>query len=541
MAMTLQGSVGDNEIKHPLTEGRHTIGRSGDCSVRGPYPFVSREHAEVVVESDRIVVRDLESHNGTWVNGARIEEPTTVTNGDRITIADVTFYIFGERAVDTTIISDGSTVETRKKVSWDEVQRLESEDADKTTRLYQVLAKAGELLAVQRPPEELFEAILDLVERMVEAERTMLLLREEGSAEPVVKASRLHGPRREDRIVLSSTMVQQVIQEKESFLTTDAQEDPRFQSHESVIFQRTRSAMAAPLFDNQKVIGVLYADTTDPITQYTDEELRTFMILANLVAVKITQARLEAAEAERRQMEMELRTARDIMTRILPSELERVEGYELCAYQEPCHTVGGDLYQICRLEDGRVVILMGDVSGKGLGAALLVSTIMPIVNVLSEDVAEPITLMDRLNRQVFQSTDAVRFATVFLGVLEPGTGKLEYVNAGHNPPLLIDGDGTTREIAATGLPVGMFEETSYEAGTVDVKRGEMLMLYSDGIPEALNADDDEYGMERFADLLRRERAQGLEELLLCVQDDISEFVGDTPPSDDVTMLLIRRQ
>jgi len=539
--MTLQGSVGDNEIKHPLTEGRHTIGRSGDCSVRGPYPFVSREHAEVVVESDRIVVRDLESHNGTWVNGARIEEPTTVTNGDRITIADVTFYIFGERAVDTTIISDGSTVETRKKVSWDEVQRLESEDADKTTRLYQVLAKAGELLAVQRPPEELFEAILDLVERMVEAERTMLLLREEGSAEPVVKASRLHGPRREDRIVLSSTMVQQVIQEKESFLTTDAQEDPRFQSHESVIFQRTRSAMAAPLFDNQKVIGVLYADTTDPITQYTDEELRTFMILANLVAVKITQARLEAAEAERRQMEMELRTARDIMTRILPSELERVEGYELCAYQEPCHTVGGDLYQICRLEDGRVVILMGDVSGKGLGAALLVSTIMPIVNVLSEDVAEPITLMDRLNRQVFQSTDAVRFATVFLGVLEPGTGKLEYVNAGHNPPLLIDGDGTTREIAATGLPVGMFEETSYEAGTVDVKRGEMLMLYSDGIPEALNADDDEYGMERFADLLRRERAQGLEELLLCVQDDISEFVGDTPPSDDVTMLLIRRQ
>ncbi len=540
MALILRGSIGDNEITHPITDGRHTIGRSSRCAIQVPYPFVSREHAEIVADADRVLIRDLGSHNGTWVNGIRIDRTLPLTVGDRITIADVTLWVTTTEAGEEAYVSDGSTVETRKQVSWDEVRAFDARAVDKKTRLYQVLAEAGELLAVQRPLEELFGAILNLVETTVASERSFVLLNEEGKAEPVIRASRLHGPRREGRIVLSQTMIQKVLHDKASFLTSDAQQDPRFQSHESVILQRTRSAMAAPLFDNERVIGILYADTTDPVTQYSDDELRTFTILANLIAVKITQARLEAAEAAKRQLEMELQTARDILKRILPEKLAEVDGYELCAFQEPCYTVGGDLYDVLRLPDGRLVILMGDVAGKGLGAALIVSTIMPIVQLFAEEFPEPIRVMSRLNRQLWRSTDRIRFATVFLGILDPGTGRLEYVNAGHNPPLLIDRDGSTREVPATGLPVGMFEDASYEAGTVSVRPGELLMLYSDGVPEAQDASGDEYGMTRFQELLCRERGRRVSGIVECVTGNLREFMSGCMPTDDVTMLAIRR-
>jgi len=547
MSYALVGTIHDERVRHKIESGPMRIGRSGDCEIQLPVASVSREHARIVPEDDRIMVEDLGSRNGTWVNGNRIAGPTSLRPGDRVEIAGVILELVSEQPqAAQTILAGDAAMASSAAIDWKEIYastQAGSASAYKKLNLFQVLAEAGELLTGQRSLEELYEEILDLVGKTIPSERTFILLTDDDNPEPQVKASRVSQKAEgNEQIMLSRTMLDKVISERTSFLTLDAMHDPRFQAQQSIIIQGTRSAMAAPLFDNENVIGALYADSTDPATRYSKDELRTFTILANLVGVKITQARLAVAEEEKRQLQLELNTAKDILSQILPEDLENVDGYELCAFQEPCLTVGGDLYDTHRLPDGRVACLVADVSGKGLGAALLVSNIMACVRLLTDDFQGPVALVTRLNRQLSQSTDAMRFATLFLGILDPSTGRLEYVNAGHNPPLLITPDGTTHEIDATGLPVGMMEDSEYEAGSVDIDPGSFVALFSDGIPEAskLEDDDDDYGMERLVALLQEERERSAKDIVDRVVEDVSTYLGEAPPSDDITLMLIRR-
>jgi serine phosphatase RsbU (regulator of sigma subunit) len=336
-------------------------------------------------------------------------------------------------------------------------------------------------------------------------------------------------------------MVRRVLNEGAALLTTDAQSDPRFKEKQSVIAQRIRSAMAAPLFDNERIIGILYADTTDPACWYSEDELRTFVALANLIAVKITQARLAHAEEERRRLEHELGMAKEILSFILPAEIGTVDGYETALYHTPCQEVGGDLYDVRRLPDGRVLIVTGDVAGKGIAAALLVSNILPIVRLLTAEMPALPDLAAKLNRQVCQSTDPIHFATLFFGVLHPDTGRLDYVNAGHPPPLVINVDGTIERIDATGTPLGMLEDASFRAGTVHIRPGAALAVFSDGIPEAENPRGEFYQTPRLRDVLLADTSTTAHATIDRVRADLDRFTEGTPQVDDVTLLLLRRR
>ncbi|MCK5596680.1 MAG: SpoIIE family protein phosphatase, partial [Candidatus Eisenbacteria sp.] len=472
---------------HFLREGEQIVGRAATCHIRLPDSSVSRTHAKVVLEDGKVTLTDLESSNGTFVNGAPMAEPRELELGDVVAFADVELKFVESTAPAETMLSQhGSSIES-SSVTLEEIFGPAG-GADERTNLFRILAEAGELLATQRPLGELYEVILDLVGKLATFDKAVLLLMEEGKEEPAVKASRLKPGVAEGELVLSSTMVQKVIEQRTGLLTSDAQQDPRFKQQESIISQGIRSAMAAPLFDNEKVIGILYADTTDPAFWYNRDELRTFTALANLIGVKITQARLAEAEEERRRLAREVQSAKDILAYILPTDLSCALGYEVGAYHEPCLEVGGDLYDVKCLEDGRVLFLTGDVAGKGLGAALLVSNIMPIVSVLIDGSKDLTELVIRLNRQIFLSTDPVHYATLFLGLLEPSTGNVEYVNAGHNPPYWLTPKCGIEEVAATGTPIGMLEAAPFASGQLTIAPGGMLFLFSDGIPEAQNAD-----------------------------------------------------
>jgi serine phosphatase RsbU (regulator of sigma subunit) len=541
MPFALVGTLNSRSICHFLRDGRQTIGRSADSDLRLEHGSVSRRHAEISLEDSGVTITDLDSRNGTRVNGAPVVRPTPVSEGDTIGFADVTLKLVDTMPPAQTIFASEDSSRESSSVSIDEMYALGIPRTDDESRnLFRILADAGELLAMQRPLEELYQGTLDLVERTVTSQRTLLLLIEEGEPEPVVRASRVRGGSDEGGLVLSKTMVHKVMDERSSLLTTDAQQDPRFQEQQSIVAQGIRSAMAAPLFDNENVIGILYADTTDPASWYTKDELRTFTALANLVAVKITQSRLAAAEEERRRLERELMMAKDILSHILPTSCARVEGYELCAYHEPCSAVGGDLYDVRQLTDGRYLLLTGDVAGKGLPAALLVSNIMPIVQLLTDEPPDLSVVAERLNRQIWRSTDPVHFATLFLGILDPPLGRIDYVNAGHNPPLVVSPDGACSEIAATGLPIGMLEETPYTGGSVDLPRGGIFAVFSDGIPEAQNAAGDFYTDERLTEFLCRSRARSAEEIVESLKSDLESFVEEAAPSDDITVLLVRR-
>jgi serine phosphatase RsbU (regulator of sigma subunit) len=334
--------------------------------------------------------------------------------------------------------------------------------------------------------------------------------------------------------------VDRVLQEKTSFLTTDALNDPRFRGQQSVLMQQIRSALAAPLFDNAQVIGLLYADTSDPRHWFSKDELRAFTLLANVIAVAITHARYRAMEQEKLRLESELDTAREIIERILPKSLPACAGYDLCAFQDSCYEVGGDLYSVLPLGDGRLGLLMGDVAGKGLGAALLVTNIIPVVQLLSEEAWEPTRLMSRLNQQVWQTTDTVHFATIFWGILEPDSGRLVYVNAGHNPPFIVSAEGNVQKLGPGGLPVGMLEEFPYKSGEARLEPGSVLTLFSDGIPETLNAREEEFGEERLRELVRSQRQQPATRLVEAVLAEVRTFRDNAPAADDVTMLVVKR-
>jgi len=539
MAFALVGKMKGRSARHFLREGEQIVGRAATSHVRLPDSSVSRTHAKIVLENGKVTLTDLESSNGTFVNGARITGPRKLELGDMLAFADVELKLIESAPPEETMFSqNGSSIES-SSVTLEEIFGRAG-GGDERTNLFRILAEAGELLATQRPLDELYEVILDHVERLATCDRAVILLMEEGKEEPVVKASRLRPGTAEGELVLSRTMVRKVLEQRSGLLTSDAQQDPRFQQQQSIVSQGIRSAMAAPLFDNEKVIGILYADTTDPASWYNRDELRTFTTLANLIGVKITQARLAEAEEEGRRLAREVQAAKDILAYILPTNLGCALGYEMATYHEPCLEVGGDLYDVKCLEDGRVLFLTGDVAGKGLGAALLVSNIMPIISVLIDGTKDLTELASRLNRQIFLSTDPIHYATLFLGVLAPSTGEVDYVNAGHNPPYLLTPGCEIEEIAATGTPIGMLESASFTCGHLTVAPGGMLFLFSDGIPEAQNEDGDFYEEYRLRDILCHERDNSAEEIVASVKAGLNRFVGDASPTDDITMLLLKR-
>ena len=299
------------------------------------------------------------------------------------------------------------------------------------------------------------------------------------------------------------------------------------------------TAMAVPLFDNTTVLGLLYLDTRSPLVQYGAEQLEVMTLLANMAAVKITNARLLEAEAERQRLEQEAATARRIQGGLLPEAPHDMPGWSCLARLEPCHEVAGDLYDFHRRPDGTWVVLGGDVSGKGMGAALYMSSMLSAARVLYDVCDDPLTLVQRLNQAMQRSSDGRSFVTMFVGHLDPATGRLRYVNAGHPEPHLVHGT-SLRTLPATGIPVGMLPDFPWQEQEVVIAPGESLAIFSDGIPEAQHGDAF-FDLERVADSLRRHGADGsLEALAQGLLADIDAFAAGEHRADDVTLLVLRR-
>lgn len=544
MDLILVGTVGNQELRYALTEGIHVIGRADDAAVKLAQPSISRRHAEISVVGDVVHVRDLGSHNGTKLNGHDVHDSVRVRLGDTVEVANLRFRVEGPEGTGMTIFNDSATLIPSAELSWEDVKHSRNDKRDLQSLLFRVLAEAGELLTIPREPDEMYEPILDLVETaLLRPERIFVLLLEKNQEEPVKKASRVQGQGGETSLALSRTMMRQVIEKRKSFLTSDPLNDPGFGGMMSMVSQGIRSAIAVPLFDNEEVIGLLYADDTRGGRKFSEDQLAAFTMLANVIAVALTQARYHQLEKEKHRQDAELKTAGDILDNILPATLPNCPGYEVMASLEACFEVGGDLYDATPMSDGRYAFLIGDVVGKGLGAALLVSHILSWARFMIEENWDPQALITRLNRRIFECTDSVRFTTFFLGYLTPETGHILYVNAGHNPPYVVRKDGHLDECPATGMPVGVLDEFPYTTGEITLNSGDMIALYSDGIPETQRGelDEDEYGEERFEKFLVAERASDLTALSTKLQQELVDFRGDEPVGDDITLLLLRRK
>jgi len=537
---TLTGLLEGERFVYDLTEGRHLIGRGDDCSLKLSESSVSRHHAEIDVCGDKMRIRDSGSSNGTHINGRHCEGWYPLRPRDRLVMGRINMTIDGEpEEIFPLLTIVGQPHTGGKEMSWRELQE-ESYRGDKRSELFGVLAQAGGLLTRPRSPDDLYEPILDLVETVADPSRALVVLLSD-AGEPEIRASRLRGDAPERDVVLSGAVIERVIGERVSFLIEDALDDAQLRDRASVVRSSMRTAMAAPLFDNERVIGLLYADSTRPSRPYTTDELRAFTLLANVVAVALTHSRYRTVEREKHRLETEIEAARRIMNDLLSEDLPDITGYQLTAHLDPCSEVGGDLYDVIALDNGRFALVTGDVAGKGLGAALLVSSLLPLLRGLSGHLNDLPAVLSRIHTELLRITEPFRYATFFAAVLDPADGRIVYANAGHNPPLIVRGDGTLDTLGPTGPPVALLPESAWTAAEVCLELGDLLVLFSDGIPEAWNNDNQDYGDLRLQEVLADQAGRNASDVCTALLSDLGEFLDGTPASDDVTLMVLKRE
>jgi len=536
--LLLTASYADQQASWRLDGESATLGRSSRNTIAIPDTTVSKEHAEIVRRGAAWFVRDLGSRNGTRLNGVEVREAVELRNGDRLEVGNVLVRVGSDVTSAEVRFSEHTVVGSSIRLRADQLLDRRKESGAWSSPVMRLLAEAGHLLVLPRPMRETCDEILKLAEKAIPGSRHLLLLRETEGADPVVMSSRMVGGGADRPLALSRAIVSSVMDDCTSVLTGDALSDPRFMGQQSIVAQSVHSAMAVPLFDNQRVLGLIYVDTQDLSRRYTEEQLEVLTLLANMAAVKITNARLLDTEQARLRMVHELASATRIQRGLLPIELPQVPGWELDAHLETCFEVGGDLYDFRRRPDGHIVFLIGDVSGKGMGASLLMSSFLASARVLYDTCSDPAELARRLGGIMCQTSDRGLFVTGVVGCLDPATGVARLVNAGHLPTYRLR-DGAIETLESTGVPFGVLPEFPYRCDELTLAPGESLVLFTDGIPEAQRGEEF-FDEPRLHAALIESAGAPLPEMRAQVLARLREFVGDAPRTDDVTLLMLRR-
>jgi len=381
---------------------------------------------------------------------------------------------------------------------------------------------------------------VELASDVLRADRTAILLREGDSDELVAKAVK-QNERAPGEIVVSRSIARATIDQKQAILTSDAQHDTRFREQQSVIQQRIHSAMCAPLWHDGAVLGILYADNVAAPVPFEESDLRLLTLISHLAAVKIRETeQQEALERDKRTRE-ELKRAATLQQALLPTDPLRRGTMTVAGRNVPSFDVGGDYFDFLEGERGTMVVALGDVMGKGMGAALLMTHLHATVRAQVETDRTLKDVMGRLNRSIHHNVRGARFITLVLFEIDCATGKAIYVNGGHNPPYLLRADGTMETLSSGGLLLGVFPEAEYEEATLTLHSGDVLLLYSDGVTEARSPapSEEEWGDERLVEFLRESKALPAAEIVEQLIQRVRKFSGEGQLADDVTVAVIR--
>ncbi|NNE44222.1 MAG: SpoIIE family protein phosphatase [Gemmatimonadetes bacterium] len=543
MPFWLTGEHRGQTVRVELETGVCSVGRSAANDLSLPSQTVSRSHAQVVLEGDSVFVVDLSSLNGTRVNGENVDAGgrREVSSGDMIEFGSVMLRLTDREESSVPTWTEDNNISESIHLSREESAKSAIELAGQDARFLGLVIEAGGLMVDPGDPQETFDRIVELVDRTIQGNR-ILILEREGNGPPVQRAARVKGARALSPLMLSRTMVNMVLDQGASLLTGDAQADDRFKNQQSIMGQDLRSAMAVPLVHADQIMGVLYVDSDDPMTTYTERDLRVLTLLGQMLGAKIANALLVETQREKERLERELQTASAIQRRILRTELPQPPGYDFSGRQDTCEDVGGDLYDAAAIPGDRFQIVLGDVSGKGIGAALLMTDVLGAIRVLREEAIEPARLIRRLDHHLLQTTQPEHYVTMFLAELDPVNHRLDYVNAGHPPAYLIHADGRLEHLASTGMPVGLMDmdlPTKFESASVDFPPGAALVIYSDGVSEA-QADDVQFDEGSFEPCLQALAGKSSGDIIDGILAGMQKFVGDTPQPDDITLLTVRR-
>ena len=539
--LKIQTADGSRE-RFPLSKPRITIGRARSSDVFLPDQWLSRHHAAIEQRLGSYYLLDLGSKNGTLLNGERVSGDRRLRDGDVITLGEHLLAFSLEDELEERP-PEGTRVFSAKELSDIKTKpSIDPEELARQNRILGVLSEAAKQLIVHRPIDELFEKVLDLLFQAVPAERGAIMLLEGTPPAPTIKASRSRqgGPIAR----LSRSIVRRVLEKKEALLISSVMDDASFSTQDSILATGIRSAMSAPLWytatgtEEDEVIGLVYVDSLMASHSFNEEDVRILTALANVAAAKIENARLLEENLEKRVLEEEMRMAAEIQRGLLPERAPIVPGYGVVGSNRPCRTVGGDYYDF-GMDGGRLHFALGDVSGKGTAAALLMTVLRAAVRG-HWGVGEPAEAVTRINRTVCQNVTPGKYVTFFMGRLDPDTGTVAYVNAGHNPPIVVRADGRLDSLTTGGVVLGLFDDGTYEQSATSLGRGDVLVVFSDGVTETWNRDDIEFGDARLAELIRQGRELDAAALQAEILRELDRFSQGTKATDDRTLIVIKR-
>ena len=531
-----------------LQKGTYVIGRSPECDLVIKDDTVSRRHAQIEIVDERTInLTDLGSHNGTTVNGNRITGPIELKHKDVI--------VFGRVEVKLTIdeisrIRDSSVSISDIHDDLTKATLLPMEEALQPLPLkilenpnvFKALSEIGKMLILPGGDKEMLGKGLKLLQEVIPVERVAVFLIGQQEGDICLSACCVASEGCSSSFCISRTILRELLNRKKAILISDPQAEPKYVEQQSIIRSKIKSAMAVPLYDEGKVFGILYADTINPAHHFTEDYLRITATFGNMLAAKMVNNNLLNERRAKEILESELAVASQIQDQLLPRELPIIEGYSLNAFQIQCKQVGGDLYDVARLEDGRILFVLADVSGKGMGAALLASNILASFRALYN--TRDFDLLDatrNVSRQLLAFTRPGDFATLFIGLLNPDTNSLQYINAGHNPPLVMRSDGKVEYLEASGIPIGAMQFDAWKEESIDLLAGDSIFVFTDGIPEAVNSREDQFGDERLEKLAIECSGQSPKEFTDSIMAEVNNFIGEVPRSDDITMIVLSRE
>ncbi len=535
----------------PVTRLRTTIGRSARSDVCIPDAFASRLHAEIRHEGDQFFLYDLDSANGTRYNGGPVSGMVPLSSGGLIQIGETSITFKSDEritpAISATLLGDNtSALDPSKTIALTGRRNPTTEilvsQTSSRTDLLGLISKVGVTLLSATGLDDTLDQVASLVFESVPAERVVIMLRDESADGGLqIKVARQRGasePLSEVRI--SRNVMSEVFENGKAVLTSDAQHDPKFAS-QTIVLQGIRSVLSVPLsVDERHIFGLIYADSPTHETTFKEEHLDILTTLASVASIRVENASLLDERINRERMERELELATEIQQRFQPSGPPKVEGYDFQGISFSCYEIGGDYYDFIPRHNGNMMLALGDVSGKGTAAALLMSSLHAAIHAqvsAKRDLAETVV---SINEYLSENTPSNRFVTLFISELDPATGKLTFINAGHNPPLIVRSNGSIERLESGGLPLGLMGFAQYEVGSAHLNQGDVLFVYSDGVSEANDIDENEFGMDRLQDVLAQNVGRTASGIRDKVESALSEFTGTAPANDDITLLIVKR-
>jgi phosphoserine phosphatase RsbU/P len=534
------------------------LGRAVDTDIQLDDLTASRRHCQLVPDATGFTVEDMGSGNGTLLNDNITQGVTPLKSGDMLTVATSVFRVIISQEADTapaparmpspsvTLIDvpqpkQAPIIETIDVAATMIGAPLASpKAADKDQERLRTVLEISNAVGGELELDKLLDRIMDsFLHVFPQMDRGFIMLKEEGEEDLQPAVARQRGSDEPPAVSVSKNIIQEAFERKLAVLSADAMDDQRFAGAMSVMNFQIRSMMCAPLMTRSgEVLGVIHVDTSRQDSRFAMDDLELFAAVSSQTAMAIHNARMHEHMVKRERMERDLALARKVQHSFLPGEPPEIEGMEFYAHYNAALEVGGDFYDWIPLNDGRWGIVLGDVAGKGIPAALMMARMMSDVRFLLLAHGDAGKVLDGLNDGVIDRGMDDAFVTVVFMIFDPATRKVILANAAHCPPVLRKGaTGEISEIQEEiSFPIGALPGNEYPIETLTLEPGDSLTFFTDGVTEAMNAKHELYGEDRMRATLASATVSNAGDLMEALLVDIKEHVGDTYQSDDLTIV-----